>query len=98
MRVEVVRRGGIAGIALRGVVDTATLPPDVTAAVEIGLQRLTSHQAGPSRHPDSFQYEITVQDLAADDGAARRIVLDESELPEELRPLVDAAVRQGHPE
>jgi hypothetical protein len=93
MQVEVVRRGGLAGVTLRGAVDTAALGPDVAAAGEDALRGLESDRpAGSPRHPDSFQYELTV----VDGGARQTTVLDEAELSAALRPIVDAALAQGH--
>jgi hypothetical protein len=92
MQVEVARRGGLAGVALRGTVDTAELPANVADAAEAALKLL---QAAPpparTRHPDSFQYELTV--LSA--GARSSVVLNETEMPEGLRPLIEAAVARG---
>jgi hypothetical protein len=92
MEVEVVRRGGLAGMAVRGVVDTAALPPAEAAAAEAALRGLPfDRPPAPPRHPDSFQYQISVED----NGARRSVVLDETELPEALRPVVAAAIRGG---
>lgn len=92
MHIEVVRRGGLAGITLRGAVDTAALTPDIATAGEAALRGLAfDRPASPPRHPDSFQYELTV----VDGGTRRTSVLDEAELPEALRPIIDAAVAQG---
>ncbi|HEY8836270.1 MAG TPA: protealysin inhibitor emfourin [Dehalococcoidia bacterium] len=94
MQVEVVRRGGFAGIPLRGTVDTARLSPDEVSAAEAALQVLPfDRPPGTPRHPDSFQYEITV----ADGGRRRSAVVDEAELPAGLRPLVNAALSEGSP-
>ena len=93
MQVEVARRGGIAGVTLRGVVDTADLAPAAGKAAEAALRGLTfDRPAAPPRHPDSFQYELTVVD-----GSTRRsTVLNEDELPDVLRPIIDAALAHGH--
>ena len=94
MRVEVVRRGGLAGVALRGAVETAELPPEAVAPAEAALRQLPYDGPPPTpRHPDSFTYSISV---AGEGGATRTAMLDETELPEGLRPLVDAAM--GHAE
>jgi Emfourin len=85
-----VRRGGLAGVTVRGTFDTAEsvhVPPE---EIEHVLRSLpVGRRASVPRHPDSFQYELTVKD------GRRAAVLDESELPATLRPLVDAAVRRG---
>jgi hypothetical protein len=90
MQVQVVRRGGFAGLALRGAVDTASLPATQRGRIEAALGALPFDQppAAPS-HPDSFQYEISL-----DQGPTpRRAVIDEAHLPEVLRPVIDAAFR-----
>jgi hypothetical protein len=90
MHVEVVRRGGIAGIALRGTVDTAELPH--AGEAEAALRRLQfGRPPSPPRHPDGFQYEITVVD--GDD--RQSTVLDEAEVPAGLHPVIEAAVMRG---
>lgn len=92
MQVEVARRGGLAGVTVRGTADTAHLPPDAAAAAEAALQRLPfDRPPSPPRHPDSFQYEITL----GNGGTRRSVVLDEAELPEAVRPVIDAAVAHG---
>jgi hypothetical protein len=95
MRVDVARRGGLAGITLRGSMDTAELPAEAAGGAEAALREMRVDQPpSPPGHPDSFQYEITFQH---EDGGSRCVVLDESELPEALRPLVDAALARGGP-
>lgn len=92
MQVEVVRRGGFAGVSLRGSVDTSELPPRTADQAEAALQALPfGRPATVPRHPDSFQYEITL----AHGDARRSAILDEAELPEDLRPVVEAAIERG---
>lgn len=92
MKVEVVRRGGIAGIALRATVDTASLPARVSVRVEAAVRGLPfGRPPSPPRHPDSFQYAFTL----VDGDAAQTAVLDEAELPTALRPLIAAALKQA---
>src|ERR1051326_5527568 len=76
MRVEVVRRGGLVGIPLRGVVDTAELPADVASRAEAALRGLPFGQPPPPPSPDRFQYQITV----LDDGDARSAVINEADV------------------
>jgi len=89
MRVEIVRTGGLAGIALRGVVDTSELPADVASRAEAAVRALPFGQTPQSPHPDGFQYQITV----LDDGDARSAVINEADVSGDLRPAVDAARR-----
>jgi len=92
MQVEVVRRGGIAGVTVRGTVDTAEFPPDVAAAAEAALRGLAfDRPPSPPRHPDSFQYAVSV----VHGGTPRTAVLDEADVPPALLPLIDAAVARG---
>jgi hypothetical protein len=84
-RVNVVRRGGLAGIPLRGSVDLADLPAEAGRAATAALNAAPAAAEPP--HPDGFQYE-----LAAD---GRTVTLNESQIPEALRPLIDAALAHG---
>ncbi len=89
MHVRVVRRGGIAGIVLRGEVESADLPS--AAEADQLLRALPfGRRPGPGR-PDRFQYEITV----TEEGRSRTTHVGEAELPEGLRPVVAAALAHG---
>jgi hypothetical protein len=93
VRAEIVRRGGLAGIPLSGVVDTAQLPADIAARTEAALRALPfGRPPSPPRHPEGFQYEITL----TEDGQRRSAVIDEAEVTDDLRPAIDAARRGGH--
>jgi hypothetical protein len=88
VKISVVRRGGLAGISFRGSVNTRELG-DRMASVESALQVLPDGKpAGPPTHPDSFQYELQMED-------GKTISLDESELTDDLQPLVDLAMEHG---
>jgi len=92
MRIEVIRRGGLAGVTVRGAVDTADLAPSVASEAEAALQSLPfGRPSAPPRHPDSFQYEI----IAPSAGSRQSAVVDEAEVPEGLRPAVEAALARG---
>jgi hypothetical protein len=93
MHIKVTRRGGIAGIPLRGEIDTAELPPDQARLAEQTLHTLTDTAAeAPPRHPDGFQYEIA---FSPGHGLARSMMLDETDVPDGLRPLIDTAMGRG---
>jgi hypothetical protein len=93
MRVRVVRRGGLAGIALHGEVDTAEFSGDQAKAIEDRLHGLpTDKPAAPPRHPDGFQYALEFPDPG---GQSRSITLDESEVGDDLRPVVQKAMERG---
>ncbi len=97
MRVRVVRHGGLAGIALRGEVDTAELSETQTQvqakAIEDLLHGLPLDKppAAP-HHPDGFQYEIAFSEAG---GEIRSVLLDESEISDDLRPLIQLAMQRG---
>jgi hypothetical protein len=94
MYIEVVRSGGLIGVPLRGTIDTAELPAPTATQVKQELNRLAyGAPAAPPRHPDSFQYEITV----VDGNRRRSALLDEAQLPEGLRPVIDAALARASP-
>jgi hypothetical protein len=93
MHIRVTRRGGIAGIPLRGEIDTAELPPDQARLAEEALHTLPVTAAeAPPHHPDGFQYEIA---FSPTQGPARSMMIDEAEVPDGLRPLIDSAMGRG---
>jgi hypothetical protein len=88
MRVRAVRRGGLAGVALTGDAETTELPPPTAAAAEAALRSLPAGKsAGAPSHPDGFVYELSF------DGGS--VTLDESEISDELRPLIDLAMSRA---
>jgi hypothetical protein len=85
VRADVVRRGGLAGVAMRGTIDTDALEAGVRGRVEAALRALPFGQAAaPPTHPDGFTFEITVHD----GGDARTATIDESQLAPELASVV----------
>jgi hypothetical protein len=92
MQVEVVRRGGLAGVQLKAAIDTRELPPGPARQAEAALRELPyGRPVAPTRHPDGFQYEFTL----LDEQPNRSVVLDEAEVPHSLRPVVETAVARG---
>jgi transposase len=92
MRVDVTRRGGIAGIALHAVLDTAALAPADASRAEAALRDLPWDQ--PPAEPtgaDRFRYEV----VTVEDDHARRVELAEGEIPDSLRPLLQLLSEQG---
>jgi hypothetical protein len=87
MHIQVVRRGGIAGVTLRGETDSAELAGD---AEEL-LRSLPSGPPPSPGRPDRFRYEITVTEA----GRSQTAHFNEDELPKSLRPVVDAALARG---
>jgi hypothetical protein len=89
VQVQVVRRGGLAGVALHGEADTAELGGHQADTAEAALKKLTERQvAAQVGNPDSFQYEIALPGHTS-------IVLDESQVTPELQPLLDLAMTRG---
>ncbi|HEY7135890.1 MAG TPA: protealysin inhibitor emfourin [Acidimicrobiia bacterium] len=93
MRVEVVRRGGIAGVPVRGELETAALPAGVRTAAEKALAALPFGAPAPTpAHPDGFSYEITLA------GEARGpAVLDEHDVSPPVRAAIEQALVKGRP-
>lgn len=93
MRVQVTRRGGLAGIPLQGELETAELPSEQAHSAEQALRALPSAStASTPSHPDAFQYELTYSEPGRD---PRSATLDEAEISDDLRPLIDAAMARG---
>lgn len=91
MRVRVVRRGGIAGVALETTLDTGEIDGVDAAATEADLRGLPwGRAASPPTRADQFSYEIST-----DDGGGRCTVLREDEVPPALRPVLARAARNG---
>lgn len=92
MRVQVTRRGGVAGISLQTTIDTAELPSADAARVESALRSLPWGRPSPKPGlPDRFRYELAI----AEEGDDRSTVLGEHELPAALRPLLDLLTQRG---
>jgi hypothetical protein len=93
MRIRVTRRGGLAGIPLHGEIDTSELPPEQARLAEDALHALPETAADtPPRHPDGFQYEIA---FSPADGPARSMLIDEADVPDGLRPVIETAMGRG---
>jgi len=93
MRVRVIRRGGLAGIAMRGEIETTELPPHQAQLAEEALHGLPA-DAPPAapQHPDGFQYEIA---FSPPGGASRTTLIDEAEVSEALRPVIETAMHHA---
>ena len=93
MRVDVTRRGGVAGVALHASLDTGQLTGTVAPRVEAALRDLPWGRLSPgSVGPDRFRYEL----VTAEGDHERRVVLSESEIPDALRPLLALLADRGH--
>jgi len=77
---------------MRGESETTELPPEQARLAEEALDRLPlDAPPAPPRHPDGFQYEIA---FSPHDGAQRSTVIDEAEVSDALRPVIETAM--GH--
>src|SRR5260221_2317516 len=89
VHVEIMRRGGIAGVALRGSFETSDLSPSARDEIDQALRGLPfGAPAAEPRHPDGFRYEIVVRD----ESGSRSAELDEAQVPRELRPTLDSVL------
>ena len=91
MRVQVVRRGGLAGVVKRGEVDSAELTGTGASDAERLLLALPPNRSLDPGVPDSFSYEITI----TDGDEPRSVLLGEADVPAALRPVIDAALAHG---
>jgi tyrosinase len=91
VRIDYQRSGGVAGVMLRGTVDTAEVPPADAAELhalvkDADLDRLAAHPDAPSADRDRFQYDLAI---TTPDGGRRQLTLHEGELTPQARALVD---------
>ena len=94
-RIVLVRSGGLAGMSLRGEVDTdAPDEPDAgwysefLGGLDLAGLAAAAEEGGADRapgRPDRFTYALSVDAP----GPRHELVYGESSLPEQLRPLVD---------
>ena len=89
VRVQVKRKGGLAGLTLAADLDTKELGPEEAPRVERSLEQLLAQDqpAGPP-HPDGFEYHFELPDRGS-------VAVPEHELPEELRPLLDEFAKKS---
>jgi hypothetical protein len=92
MRVDVIRRGGLAGVAVHAALDTAQLATADATRAEAALRNLPwgRSPAVPTR-ADRFRYEV----IAVESGHQRHVELGESEIPDPLRPLLELLPEHG---
>lgn len=95
MRVRVVRHGGIAGIPMTAEVDTAELGQPQAEQAEQALRTAKRGAPPGPPAPDRFSFHLTLPDAAPDDDAGA--VVDERDVPDALRPLLDLAATRAAP-
>jgi Emfourin len=91
VRLRIRRSGGIAGVTLRSHLDTGELPTAEAADVERGIRDRAGQAPSAPPRPDAFRYEIT----PLDEPGLEPAVLDEHEVPTELRGLVESVNSSG---
>jgi hypothetical protein len=94
VRLRIRRLGGIAGIALEAELDTGDLPAAEAAGVERALGRLRGAAPSGPPQPDAFRYEI----VPLDDPAAAPVVVDQRDVPPELKGPIEEVGRSGKPQ
>ncbi len=98
MHVDLTRSGGLAGLTMAVSVDTARLPPDTAGVVDaaLGQADLAGLAARPRRAApgaDRYQYDLTIER----DGECHSLSFPETDVPAELRPVIDALVPLAEP-
>jgi hypothetical protein len=91
VRVQITRRGGLAGVELSAELDTSKLDEETASRLEEVLEQLVARGAdGTTRpRPDAFEYEIMLPER----GQSARV--SEPDLPRELRPLLQELKTKG---
>jgi hypothetical protein len=88
MKVLFERSGGFTGIPRYVSIDSNSSSPDVNEKLRqlIESSRFFDMpgRIGTSGHPDGFQFDIFIED----EKKAHRVILHETSIPEELKPLV----------
>jgi hypothetical protein len=93
IQIDLERSGGFAGTSLKASVDTSRLPADEAGTIaglvdRVDFDALAAGTGAPARAPDRFQYDLVVRR-----GKRRHALsLGESQVPPELRPLLDHLV------
>lgn len=100
MHIELARSGGMAGLTVAVSVDTAGLPPEtadvvVSALDDVDLAELAARPRPrrAARGADRYQYDLTVER----DGNRHALRFAETDVPPELRPVIDALVPLASP-
>jgi hypothetical protein len=93
MHIDFVRTGGFAGIRLAASVETGQLPLEQALWLEkmvadAGFFGLSPTIGPPSPVPDRFEYQVNISSAVQEHSG----VVNESVVPERLRPLLDYLV------
>jgi hypothetical protein len=93
VRISVERSGGVAGLTLAASVEADALPaPLADTAARLDWGALSAPTA-PGR-PDAFSYRFDVEHPG---GERSQVVLGDSAVPEEVRPLLDELMARARP-
>lgn len=96
MRLDVIRSGGFANLRVPAHLDTSELPPEEAQEIEalvaqLDLESLAERSPLRGRGADRFQYDLTV----TREEEEHRVTASESEIPPQLRALIDRVLTQG---
>ena len=94
VRLRIRRLGGVAGVTLHKQLDIADLPGESASQVESAVRNLDQYASTQPPPPDAFRYEIT----SLDHPRQASVLINERDVPAELRPLVEAVSKEGEPE
>jgi hypothetical protein len=104
MKLDFVRSGGFAGLRLALAIDTDSLPAEAASRIlqlveAAGFFELDQGAVDRSAAPDRFEYRLTIESAI---WGKHAIVLAESAVPDEARPLLDhltsLALRRSRPD
>jgi Emfourin len=95
MKITFRQSGGFAGLLRGAEMDAQALDPKQTAELKRLLDEKAATQSrGPGKARDLHQYEITLED----GGQKRTLQFDDSQVPEDLRPLLKTLKQQAKPQ
>jgi Emfourin len=89
MRIQITRRGGLAGVVLRAEIETSDMEAESARRVETTVPNVLREGAtARTPHPDAFEYEISVPGEGV-------VKLGEHQIPGDLEPLLVELARVG---
>lgn len=94
MKIKFRQTGGFAGLTKALEIDTAALPPNAAEAVKLMVENSSFFEVAPPSPrgmPDREQYSISIEA----EGRSRHLNLGASNLPAQLKELVDYLSKQA---
>lgn len=94
MKIKFRQTGGFAGLTKAIQIDTATLPPNAAEALKLMVENSSFFEISPpspSSMPDREQYSISIES----EGRSHQLNLGASNLPAQLKELVDYLAKQA---